>query len=1276
MKKETSRDVYQSRVIRRPKNLKLARQTRVLTLYPVRSFPRDAMVLTEEQRKQAEANRLAAIERRKAVLEARGEKDPWQLFKCRKISSESIAKPPPIGQLPRQPHSVPVEPVSAGPLPRKFLVRLEICSPDSFSATPLPLRSSPYPGEEWCLQRLSDHLSHVMPSHYTQNHDGRNSCVYNLRDYHAVLKYLKIVKDIEVEEIPRGTLKVVEAFSHFSGTDRWIPCRPEHLSDDKVDELIGKLPTGLLDALLPFQRDGLRFGLRRGGRCLIADEMGLGKTLQAIAIAGCFLNEGSILVVCPAVLRFTWAEELERWLPFCTPADIHLVFGHRDNPAYLTRCPRIVVISYTMLHRLRKSMLGREWALLIVDESHHVRCTRKTSEPGEIKAVLDVASKVNRIILLSGTPSLSRPYDIFHQINMLWPGLLGKDKYAFAKTYCDCKYIKGTHGKIYADFSKGIRLEELNVLLKQTVMIRRLKEHVLLQLPPKRRQIIRLLLKRSDLVAAKTAVGKLTGNTSKSDTVDMTLDSSDEHDGMLTRSNVVASETAVGLSNIDASESVDEDVTLETLDESEGKLSYQELGIAKLSGFREWLSLHSVVAETESASKMIIFAHHHKVLDGLQEFVCEKGISFVRIDGSTLARDRQSAVVSFRSKPEVKIAIIGILAAGFGLDFSTAQDVVFLELPQCPTLMLQAEDRAHRRGQTNAVNVYIFCAKDTWDESHWKNLNKSLYRISSTTDGKYDGMKEIQVEGVSYLDTFFKTNRIHEEQAAPGEASEQATNLLDISLVSNLLPSQADSKESEAKLGDQADQQTCFADKVSFPESGEASTLDVDLVVGVFDTNKKCSGFDMSKLDETYGSKGQMIEFIPKNSGEDDNQVEEIQNKRTSTIKADDSQPVHPIEAEESSSPHMESLRFEVSPYTGRIHLYTCVLGADTRPKPLCKNFRPEELELLSSLSDGDKKKKEISMGDSLAFTTALLGFLNEWKKLRPIERKKLLGKPLQLPLAVELCYLSETSSHNNKGLLNGGSKRRMTPLMEISHPLPSDAVWRKVCLRRGNGKKEKEYTQGWTQTDEPLCKLCQKTCMGNNAMSPEYFEDLFCNLVCYEEYRMRTSNKFLRQELFEVERGVCSNCHLDCHKLVEHIRPLPLARRREYIEKVAPNVAKRKNMLEKLVNDPTEGNAWHADHIVPVYQGGGECRLENMRTLCVACHYDVTTAQCTERRKERAKAKKQLKLVMGELKAGQTKVATGSDIKEQGLLEVQEDRSEDELIVKVPGSAYSIANG
>lgn len=63
------------------------------------------------------------------------------------------------------------------------------------------------------------------------------------------------------------------------------------------------------------------------------------------------------------------------------------VFGHRDNPTSLKRCPRVVVISYTMLHRLQKSMLEQEWAFLIVDESHHVRCSKKGSESEEVQTV-------------------------------------------------------------------------------------------------------------------------------------------------------------------------------------------------------------------------------------------------------------------------------------------------------------------------------------------------------------------------------------------------------------------------------------------------------------------------------------------------------------------------------------------------------------------------------------------------------------------------------------------------------------------------------------------------------------------------------------------------------------------------------------------------------------------------------------------------------------------------------------------------------------------------
>ncbi|XP_019200029.1 PREDICTED: DNA annealing helicase and endonuclease ZRANB3 isoform X3 [Ipomoea nil] len=1158
------------------------------------------MEITEEQRKRAEANRLAALAKRKANQEA------WKLLKCQKPSSESSpatatatavlpkTNPASASDLLRKPES------SAPPLER-FRVMLEICSPDSFSVTPQPVQGFPYPGEEVCFQKLNELLFCVVPSHYTQNTGGGRGCVYKLPDYEAVLRSIKSCKDIECEEIPWGTLNVVERLSHSFNAGRWIPCRPEHLPDEKVDELISELPKTLLDTLLPFQLEGIRFGLRRGGRCLIADEMGLGKTLQAIAIARCFMNEGPTLIVCPAILRYSWAEELEHWLS-CLPSDIHLVFGHQDNPSHLSRCPRFVVISYTMLKRLRRSILKHEWAILIIDESHHLRCSKKKSEPEEIKAVLDVAVNIKHLILLSGTPSLSRPYDIFHQINMLWPGLLGKTKYEFAKTYCSIKLVKGCQGKDFYDFSKGIRLEELHMLLKQTVMIRRLKVHVLVQLPPKRRQIIRLVLKKSDIANAMASTRVSSGNAPSLDA-----------------SGTDAESTAVDIPDKTAGNSGNQECT--------AKLSEQELGIAKLSGFCEWLSIHPVIAEIGdeepigancSSQKMIIFAHHHKVLDGVQEFVYDKGINYVRIDGNTPAFERQSAILSFQNSKEVKIAIVGILAGGSGLNLSAAQNVVFLELPKEPAHMQQ----------------------DTADEICWQSLNRSLHRVSSTMNGKYDAVQEIEVDDVSYLGTAGKIKE-KRKNFIPNEEKNEVC-LLQPTKIQNPCCNESD------KMVTESNQE--HNESAVYISSSQSNDLEQAVTKSKIDT-LECTSDESDSEDS------------------DHNQEEKL-NVALMESKVHDCGSVKQIESNNGSSIHLKSLRFEVSPYTGRIHLYSCIPGKDTRPRPLFENFRQEELDLLHASVD-DKEKAYKCIKDDPAFSHVLQSFVNEWNSLRPIKQKKLMGKPLQLPLSTELCYLNENINYDNEGLLKGRSKKRTTPLDEISHPLPSNATWKTVRLV-GSNKKERVYTQGWSDKDEPLCKLCQSVCKKSNAKEPEYFEDLFCSLDCHEEYRLRTSRRYIRERLSEIEHGICTGCKLNCHKLVKHIRPLLHDKREEHIKKVAPQIAKRKKLLKRLVDEPNEGNAWHADHIIPVYKGGGECLLENMRTLCVACHADVTAAQHNERRKERQKAKKHLRMIMRDLKTVVMPDQVENKTEDSRLSIDSEDVEDDHLLINIPGSAYS----
>ena len=122
----------------------------------------------------------------------------------------------------------------------------------------------------------------VVPTHYTQNSGGGKASVYKLGDYRAVQRCLKSCRGIEIDDIPWGTFNVIEKLSNSCTAEGWMPCRPEHLPDEKVDELIERLPKSLVQSLLPFQYEGVKFGLRRGGRCLIADEMGLGKTLQVL----------------------------------------------------------------------------------------------------------------------------------------------------------------------------------------------------------------------------------------------------------------------------------------------------------------------------------------------------------------------------------------------------------------------------------------------------------------------------------------------------------------------------------------------------------------------------------------------------------------------------------------------------------------------------------------------------------------------------------------------------------------------------------------------------------------------------------------------------------------------------------------------------------------------------------------------------------------------------------------------------------------------------------
>ena len=489
------------------------------------------------------------------------------------------------------------------------------------------------------------------------------------------------------------------------------------------------------NALLPFQREGILFGLERGGQCLIADEMGVGKTVQAIALAACYRDKWPLLVVLPASLRLVWAEELEKWLPDVPPSKIYIIFGREDrlNASILSdpqTAPQVVITSYTMLEHLtcaacKKQHFGRcddphgcmaslGWKLVVADESHALRTAifhgQLKTDSRHTEAMRSTCFNAEHRIFLTGTPSLNKPFDLYSQVTMIRPDLLPKDRALFGSIYCDRKLVPnpfmGPNAKRY-DYSGVSRGQELHILLKQEVMIRRLKIEVLDQLPAKRRQVISL---------------------PRPSSTDWPKERPDHQ----------------------------EDVR----DESEGKgpaprsmSNYHKVGLAKCSMGCEWLfsqmGLHSIHSrdsdELIASSKVVVFVHHKDVMNklaaALDACLLKNNANqpfrydFVRVDGENTAQERHEAVIKFREDPNTRVALLSITAAGFGLDFSSADKVVFFELPPDAASVKQAEDRVHRRGQQNSVNIYFLCARSTTDERHWQRLNKSLATVGSVHDG-------------------------------------------------------------------------------------------------------------------------------------------------------------------------------------------------------------------------------------------------------------------------------------------------------------------------------------------------------------------------------------------------------------------------------------------------------------------------------------------------------------------------------------------------------------
>ena len=104
-----------------------------------------------------------------------------------------------------------------------------------------------------------------------------------------------------------------------------------------------------------------------------------------------------------------------------------------------------------------------------------------------------------------------------------------------------------------------------------------------------------------------------------------------------------------------------------------------------------------------------------------------------------------------------------------------------------------------------------------------------------------------------------------------------------------------------------------------------------------------------------------------------------------------------------------------------------------------------------------------------------------------------------------------------------------------------------------------------------------------------------FCSEFCVHQWRLRSDAGYLRAQVFARDRGVCAECGGDTRAIYAALRRA---------RGTARAAGLRFYGMETI---DSRRSLWDADHIVPVAEGGGQCDLDNLRTLCVACHREAT---------------------------------------------------------------------
>ncbi len=457
-----------------------------------------------------------------------------------------------------------------------------------------------------------------------------------------------------------------------------------------------------------YQKTGvywIYFLYKNGFGGILADEMGLGKSIQVLYFLYLIKeNLNTSLIICPYALMDNWENEINKF--FKGKFSYTIIKGIKKDREQILKDSydyNILITSYSLLMQDIELYENKKFSLCIIDEAQHIK-NKDTKRAISVKKI-----NADFKLALTGTPIENYPIELWSIFDFVMPGYLGDHKW----------FKKNIETPILNNQNEA---KEIFKKLISPYVLRRKKENVLTELPPKIEQEIEIELTEKQKILYLEIVNKTKEHLLNKIKTTGLASSYFDFLAVLTRLRQLAIHPGL----------IDE------------KLFEDENISSKIN-----LLIELIFESLDSEHKIVIYSQFVKMLQFLQKILDKHNINSLYIDGKT--KNRFEIVENFNSSTKEKILLASIKASGVGLNITGADSVIILDPWWNPTIEEQAIDRLHRIGQKKIVFVYKILTKGTIEEKMKILKQKKKIISNELTDFSENILKQLSISEIEEL---------------------------------------------------------------------------------------------------------------------------------------------------------------------------------------------------------------------------------------------------------------------------------------------------------------------------------------------------------------------------------------------------------------------------------------------------------------------------------------------------------------------------------------------